>query len=491
MNHLSSFLLVLCFSLLSVPHLIAQNNLLGEIDFPNSGIEDAQDDFYEGVLFLHNFEYGDAARAFRRAQEIDPDFAMAYWGEAMTHNHPIWMQQDREAAMEVLNRLGNSVEERQQATPTQREKEYLMAIEVLYGNTPESQGKTKEARDDLYSEYLARLHEEYPGDHEITTFYGLSILGTSHEGRDFSIYMQAAAELFDVWNANEKHPGAAHYLIHSFDDPVHAPLGLPMARAYSEIAPNAAHAQHMTSHIFLALGMWEGVIDANLVARDVQTGRQRELGEKTTVCGHYTWWLQYGYLQNGEPENAAEVLNGCYDRISGNPSTNEKWHFAVMRGHQVIDTENWDAAQTWSASLNTDSNAAVNHAFISAFAAFKKGNSTKASDHLDTLKETPDSEEKTIQIHQLEGLLQINSGNESQGLDLLQKAADAESELPVGFGPPTIVKPSLELLGDVFMEMGRYNDAMNAYSRQLEKTPDRRRSRLGMDEAKDQAASSY
>jgi len=93
------------------------------------------------VLFLHNFEYEDSARAFQRAQEADPGFALAYWGEAMTHNHPIWMQQYRDRAMEVLNKLGNSVEKRQQMAPTQREKDYLMAIEVVYGNTPVSPQK--------------------------------------------------------------------------------------------------------------------------------------------------------------------------------------------------------------------------------------------------------------------------------------------------------------------------------------------------------------
>src|SRR6056297_2841853 len=325
MKHLLSTVLILLFF---STHVEAQDNLLGKIEFPNSGAESAQADFIEGVKFLHNFEYADAARAFRRAQEEDPEFAMAYWGEAMTHNHPIWMQQDRDAAMEILSKLGDTVDERQAIAGTQREKDYLMTLETLYGNTPESDGKTKEERDLLYSSAMEELHETYPDDHEATAFYGLSILGTAHEGRDYGIYMRAAAELFDVWNENNEHPGAAHYLIHSFDDPVHAPLGLPMAKAYSEIAPSAAHAQHMTSHIFLALGMWEDVIDANIVARNVQTKRQKELDEATTVCGHYPWWLEYGYLQEGDIESAEQVLNSCRERILDDPSNSELWHFA-------------------------------------------------------------------------------------------------------------------------------------------------------------------
>lgn len=399
----------------------------------------------------------------------------------MTHNHPIWMQQDREAAMEILNRLGDTVEERQEMAGSQREKDYLMALETLYGNTPESEGKSKEERDILYSDAMEELHETYPNDHEATAFYGLSILGTAHEGRDYGIYMRAAAELFDVWNKNNEHPGAAHYLIHSFDDPVHAPLGLPMAKAYSEIAPSAAHAQHMTSHIFLALGMWDDVIDANIVARDVQTSRQAELEEQQTVCGHYPWWLQYGYLQEGQVAEAEQVLNTCSDRINGSPSMGEKWHFAVMRGHQVVDTESWGAADSWTADIDPEAYPAVNYYYVSALAAAQMGQTDAAQGQLEFLKETSQSPERDIRIKQVESLILIESGDTEQGLEVLNEAVTAESNLPVDFGPPTIVKPSYELLGDVLSELGRYDEAMDAYDQQLERTPDRRRSLIGKD----------
>lgn len=478
----STVLIVFLSILISIPSL-AQEKLLGKIDFPNSGDKKAQADFIEGMKFLHNFEYEDAARAFRRAQEKDPDFAMAYYGEAKTHNHPIWMQQDRIAAIEVLSRLGETVTERQEKAKTQREKDYLMTLEVLYGNTADSRGKTKEERDILYRDAMRELHEKYPSDHEATAFYGLSILGTAHEGRDFAIYMKAAAELFDVWNENPKHPGAAHYLIHSFDDPVHAPLGLPMAKAYSEIAPAAAHAQHMTSHIFLALGMWEDVIDANIVARDVQTTRQKELDERTTVCGHYPWWLQYGYLQTGEVDEATKVLSTCAERISEKPTGGEKWHFAVMRGHQIVDTENWASADDWSAEYEADNRAGINYFFTSALAAVKMGDIEKARLNLDKLMETPESKERDIQMDQIKSLLLIKEGNTEEGLNLLNEAVAAESELPIDFGPPTIVKPSHELLGDVLMEMGKYKEAMEAYEKQLERTPKRRRALIGKEQA--------
>jgi len=463
--------------------LQAQEKQLGKIDFPNSGEAEAQADFIEGLKFLHNFEYADAARAFQRAQEIDPAFALAYYGEAKTHNHPIWMQQDREAAMAILNRLGSTVAERQAKAPTQREKDYLMTLEVLYGNTPEAEGKTKEERDDLYREAMNELHETYPDDHEATAFYGLSILGTAHEGRDYKTYMQAAAELLKVWNENREHPGAAHYLIHSFDDPIHAPLGLPMAKAYSEIAPAAAHAQHMTSHIFLALGMWDDVVDANIVARNVQTDRQKELDEETTVCGHYPWWLQYGYLQEGETDKAKQVLNTCSERVAQGAEPREKWHFAVMRGHQVVDAENWSGADTWTAEYDTDTQGSLNYFYTTALAAVMRDDVSTARQNLNNMLKLPESADRDIQADQIKSLLLIEEGNTEDGMKLLRETVAAELELPVDFGPPTIIKPSLELLGDILLQMGKYGEAVEAYEKQLERTPKRRLSLQGKEKA--------
>lgn len=475
--------------ILSIQLLTAQENLLGEIEFPNSGAEVAQSDFLEGVLFLHNFEYEDAARAFRRAQETDPDFALAYWGEAMTHNHPVWMEQNQAEAKQVLVKFGSSLAERQSKVSNQREKDYLMAVELLFGNAPQTKDLSKNKRDFIYMDAMKKLHEMNPDDHEAATFYGLSILGTAHEGRDYKIYMRAAAELLKVWDENQKHPGAAHYLIHSFDDPIHAPLGWPMARAYSEIAPSAAHAQHMTSHIFLALGMWDDVVDANIIARRVQTDRQKVLNEKTTVCGHYPWWLQYGYLQRGETDKALDVLRTCKERVEGDATGEnlfgELWHYGVMMSHYFIDTENWEAISEWRQDFSTKSPAGRNYYFTSALATLKNNNLTEATSYFEDLKNLnvssmyDEDKELGVQVMQIEALFLIKNGENEKGVNLLEKAAISESELPVSFGPPTIVKPSYELLGDVLSELGRHDEAMQAYEKQLERTPNRRRSLIG------------
>ena len=197
--------------------VLAQNGA-GEVSFANSGAAEAQRPFLHGLALLHDFEYEDAADAFRSAQKIDPSFAMAYWGEAMTYTHPVWFQQDAAAARAALQRLGATAEERLAKAKTERERDYLRAVDVLYGSG------TKNERDFNYADAMRAVHERYPDDVDATAFYAVALLGTSHQGRDFATYMRAAALLEEVLPSHPTHPGVLHYLIHCYDDPIHAPL---------------------------------------------------------------------------------------------------------------------------------------------------------------------------------------------------------------------------------------------------------------------------
>src|SRR3989449_3847845 len=225
------------------PALAAQALHLGPIHFPTSGAPAARASFIRGVLLLPSFEYRDAAQAFRDAQRIDARFALAYWGEALTYTHPVWNEQDRNAARAVLQRLGSSADARRALTPTPREKAYLHAVEVLYDDG------SKAARDTAYSSAMERLAAAFPTDREAQVLYGVSLLGLSQGVRDVPTYLRAAAIAQRVFRDNPNHPGAAHLLIHCYDDATHAALGLSAARAYSRIAPDAPHAQHMPTHI--------------------------------------------------------------------------------------------------------------------------------------------------------------------------------------------------------------------------------------------------
>src|SRR5881409_1723881 len=192
--------LVTLASVATAAGMAAQTPRLGAIDFPTSGAPAAQASFIRGVLLLHSFEYRDAAQAFREAQRIDPRFALAYWGEALTYTHPVWDEQDRTAARAVLQRLGPSAEARRGKAPTLREKEYLHAVEVLYGDG------AKAARDTAYSKAMERLVAAFPTDREAQVLYGVSLLGLSQGVRDVPTYLRAAAIAQRVFRDNPNHP---------------------------------------------------------------------------------------------------------------------------------------------------------------------------------------------------------------------------------------------------------------------------------------------
>jgi tetratricopeptide (TPR) repeat protein len=475
---------------------------VGEVSFPNSGAPAAQGAFLHGLAQLHNFEYESAAEDFRKAEGTDSGFAMAFWGEAMTFNHPIWMQQDLEAAHAALGKLGPTPEARLGRAPTEREKDYLSAVEILYGNG------SKEERDFRYAAAMRRLHERYPDDPDAAAFYALSLLGTAHSGRDVPTYMRAAAIAEDVLCKHPNHPGAAHYLIHSTDDPVHAPLGLAAAQAYSKIAPNAAHAQHMCSHIFLALGMWDETVSANETALSVVNRERKARGKEPTNCGHYPEWLEYGYLEQGRFARAKEVLEECRAQAADaalssgsaealDPSNMAMRSFMEMRSRYLFDTEGWSKTTVVG---NIDTGALLpkfDEVFASGYAAARRGDLAAARKAVSELEEiapklgplfekagySADRWERKIpqiEIDQMSALILLGEGEPGPAEARLRKTVAEEESLPFGFGPPEVAKPSNELLGEMLLEGKRPAEARAAFEASLARTPRRTASLLGL-----------
>jgi len=227
---------------------------LGSIDFVPTGNKEALPIFKKGLLLLHNFEYKDARKTFKEAQSIDPEMVMAYWGEAMTYNQPLWRVQKHEEGKSALAKIAPTPEERQVKTATALEKDLLAAVEILFSD----EGEKKE-RDKQYNTFMEKLYKKYPKHNEVAAFYALSCLGAVKLGRDVAAYEKGADIAKGILVNNPDHPGALHYLIHSYDDPEHAPLALTAANRYSKVAAAAPHALHMPSHIYVAVGMWDEV----------------------------------------------------------------------------------------------------------------------------------------------------------------------------------------------------------------------------------------
>ena len=489
---LLSFSILFCL-IASVP--AAAQSEVGEVSFANSGSPAAQEPFLRGLALLHNFEYPDAAEQFRKAQTIDPDFAMAYWGEAMTYTHPVWMRQDLPAARAVLGRLGATPEARAAKAKTERERDYLRTVEVLYGNG------TKDERDFLFSDAMAALHQRYPDDVDATAFYALSLLGTAHEGRDFAIYMRSAALLEEVFPTHQHHPGVLHYLIHSYDDPIHAPLGVRAARLYGAVAPNAGHALHMTSHIFVALGLWDDVIAANEQAMRVVNRQRADRGQTPKTCGHYPSWLHYSLLQERRLDEAKRQLDACrrmaMNQFSDHPDPDRSIvpYYTEMRLFHLIDAGRWDAADAVAIPGDRYADARFLLAYGEALAAangdlkaFQTAAARLREQQRDLLAQIEKKKESVmvdrrnaeIAVRQIDALVRIKEGKRDEGIDLLRKAADAENALPLEFGPPAIQKPTSELLGDELLALGRNAEAEQAYQSTLTRAPGRTRSLQGL-----------
>ena len=466
---------------------------LGRTDFPASGSAAAMPHFLKGVLLLHSFEYPDAAEEFRLAQKADPGFAMAYWGEAMTYNHPLWMERDRPAAMAALERLAPTKEQRLAKAPTDREKMYLVAVETLY------EEGDKAGRDRAYAEAMRRLHEKYPDDLDAAAWYALALLGTNEDKRDFATYMQAAAIVEEVFAKNPQHPGAAHYLIHCYDDPVHAPLGMRPARVYAQIAPAAVHALHMPSHIFFASGMWEEAVASNEASwkASVERAARKGLGPGEHSF-HALSWLEYAYLQLGRWREARADLSTMEADAKAAANDRTTSSLSAMRAAWIVETRRCAGA------VPPASATAPRDHFVRGLCALDAGDRAGAEAAIAALRGSSDGGAdahahgmpapsygmgrggpavgKTMGL-ELEALLALAKGEKAEAVRLAAEAAASEDGMSFEFGPPVVVKPAHELSGEVLLAAGRPADAQREFETSLKHNPGRSLSLLGLAKA--------
>ena len=467
---------------------------LGNIVFPNSGSEAAQADFLTGVKALHSFQFDDARFAFERAQKADPSFALAYWGQAMSDNHPLWAQQNIDAASAALNRLAPSAEARLARAETEKEKAFMTAVEVLYFSPGD-----KLQRDYAYSEHMARMYERWPEDDEVSIFYALSLLGTVRRGDDGYRRQALAASISQkIFARNELHPGGAHFIIHSFDDPDHAILALPAAEVYAEIAPAAAHALHMPSHIFLQLGMWSEVVDSNIDAYAAAVNANKKFG---TAEGredfHTLSWLAYANLMLRDFDQASKNLDNAKAALDRNPdSGGVRNGYLNMRGRHVLETGQWVDIEL--AAAGTPEGDHANWVSVIGMSAAHLGNNERASaaiTRLAMIRERMvaagrdyDSKKTLILEKEVTAVLSLANGDADKAIAVAREAADIETtEMTAPSGPPEPMKPAVELYADILLAADRPVETISAYERSLQWIPKRSPSIRGLEKASAQA----
>jgi len=488
----------------------AHNSQLGNVQFPTSGSEKAQVHFLRGLAALHSFWFEEALEAFRESTRIEPDFMMGYWGEAMAHNHPLWSEQDTPAARQVIAKI------KQTPKLSPREHAYLNAVKLLYGEGD------KRARDTAYSTAMEKIYREYPDDLDAAAFYSLSLLGLVQTNeKSYRLQARAGAIALEVYQKNPNHPGAAHYIIHAFDDPEHAILALPAARRYADIAPEAHHARHMPSHIFLQLGMWPEAAASNESAWEASdTWMKRKHLSPNVRDYHSLNWLLYVYLQQGRYSKAEELLTlmkktmseSSYDKLR--PGYYEN-NYANMAAAFVVETERWELASTLfprsavAAQASTGQSVVSSHGghgqsqpppgggpsgsltvassssaqrlphFIRALAAALKGPADGEPVWDEQNIKSPGDTQTSISELEVAAVSASVKKDHDKAIELMKKAIVLEEQMGPPSGPPGLIKPAHELFGEILLRAGKPEAAAEQFRTALLRQPNRARSLLG------------
>lgn len=484
---------------------------LGSIAFPTSGAAAAQPGFIEGVKDLHSFEFDEAAQAFRQAQQLDPNFALAYWGEALSYNHPLWAQLDLPSARKALERLAPTLEGRLAKGHTEKERAYLEAVNQLFYAPGD-----KLARDNAYSGAMARLYDRWPDDHEIAIFYALSLLGSVRPGdKGFRRQALAASIAIKVFQENPNHPGAAHFIIHAFDDPDHAILALPAARVYARIAPAAPHALHMPSHIFVQLGMWQDVVASNVAAYKaaVDLIARMHLPEGREDF-HTLSWLEYANLMLGKFDDARKNVDLAKQAADRNPqNANVAGQYHTMLARYILETGKWEKipvdgstetpakheSMPAMAGMGMRYSGEGSWMFVAGLSAAKLGDlngAEQARAALGAMRKRVESDGDTygakpfaIMENEVASAAQLARGQKAEAVRLAKEAVDIESTMAAPSGPPEPIKPAQEFYGEVLLEVDKPAEAAMAFQQQLLRTPKRTPSLAGLSKATGKAGS--
>jgi len=463
-------------------------------------------DFDQALALLHNFWYARALEAFTAVTRRDPGCGLAYWGAAMTYNHPFW---DAPSPKDLAAAWALVQEGMRTAPDTGRERLYLDATAALYRDAGAG---PKAARDAAYRDTMRTLHERYP-DENSKLFYGLSILGTIKEGtRGFEQQAIAAALFEEVYAHNPQHPGVLHYLIHVYDDPSHAAIGLAAARAYAKTAPAVPHAQHMPSHIFTRLGYWEESAATNENAWRSSEGDVKRAGEGGEYRDfHALNYLQYAYLQQGrfrEAWRTTDIIRRQYQALPSKTTAPDQpdlearhvrgrtiyalpdrvaYGYFDMVTRYIVEAGAWEKVKAVPLVAASRDFVAMK-AQLDGMAAARRGDAAAAkaaAGVIAALVVQPDRHPFAqqiilIQAAEAQALAAKSAGDTAGALARMEEATALEDSISALSQPPYPILPAHELYGMLLLEVGRPADARRHFEETLRRTPGRPKAVYGI-----------
>jgi len=482
----------------NVPELISVEQLMGdivlcggdnfgEVTFALSCDESTQETFELAISLLHSFEYDEAKKAFAKVIDTDSDCAMAHWGLAMTYlGHPKFRP-----ARENFNAGAIIMKYTKSLSKTIKEEEYLDALGAYFEDEWDSEKSDHLVRSRKMAQKMSEIYDKYPDDKEAAIFYALTLFGTADpKDKTYEYQKKGGAILESIFPDQPDHPGIAHYVIHNYDHPELAQLALNTARKYADIAPASSHAQHMPSHIFTRLGLWDESIQSNLnsASSAVCYASETEMDGNWHNEIHAMDYLVYAYLQKGDNEKAMAQYDHLQTIDKEYPSTSSPYNFGAIPVRIVLENKQWDKA----AKLKYHSTEhqweqypwerALLH-FARSLGASHIGNIPLAEKELDTLRllqqqlvnfeDHYKADQVTIQVKASQAWIEYAKVNYDRALTLMNEAVELEEKTGKHPVTPGELIPASELLGDMLLEMNKPEQALEAYLTDLEGHPKR------------------
>ena len=464
---------------------------LGWVNFKVSCTPPAQKQFNRAVAWLHSFEYEEAEKAFTEVAAIDPRCGMAYWGVAMSNYHPLWA-----APTPAELKRGWEVIEKAKAAGarTQRERDYITALESFYKDFDKLDHRTRAF---TYHEAMKRLYESNRTDSEAGVFYALTLIATGMMANDKAYVREkeAARILNRVRTREPQHPGVTHYLIHSYDYPALAQLALPAARSYAKIAPASAHAQHMPSHIFIRMGLWQEAIRSNLDAEASAKAfaRRHQMAGAWDEQLHAMDYLAYAYLQSAQDKFAWGVLDELNKIQTVEPKTFKvAYAFAAIPARYALERRRWDEAAKLTLPANTLNMfpwqrfgwAEAHIHFARAIGFARSGDANSARQEVEKLGALRDAlvigkgeydwaKQVEIEIQIAAAWLAFAEHKNDDSLKLMRAAADLDDSTDKHPVTPGAILPAREQLGELLLELKQPAAALAEFETSLRTTPER------------------